>query len=320
VEVIVMKVKRKEGGAVVTGVIGAGVGPLAGDGLDEAFGLAVGLRAIGFGEAMFEAELLAGGGEEFGAVSGAAVGEDALDDDAVLLVEGDGLVKGGEDTGSLFIWKEGGEGETGMVVDGDVQAFDAGTRVALGAITGGTDAWACETAQLLDVKVEKVAGRVAFVADGRRLWRLQGGETIQAVPAKHAAEGGRRDGEDHADLSVRTALAAQGEDVGFEFRGGFAGLMKRSRGLVVEPLWKAGEFGACEPAADSLFADAEGGGGVAQRAAGSGVTQRHLGSRQGSERGISVHVVRAGGREVVCSSTTSLPDPFRADNLLKHDT
>jgi hypothetical protein len=64
-EVIVMKVGGKEGSAVVAGVIRPGVGPLAGDGLDEAFGLAVGLRAIGFGEEMFSAEFVAGGGEEF---------------------------------------------------------------------------------------------------------------------------------------------------------------------------------------------------------------------------------------------------------------
>jgi len=47
-EVIVMKVVRKEGGSLVTGVIGAGISPLAGDGLNEALGFAVGL---GFGRA-----------------------------------------------------------------------------------------------------------------------------------------------------------------------------------------------------------------------------------------------------------------------------
>ncbi len=55
VEVIVMKVMREEGSAVVAGVIGTGVGPLAGDGLDEAFGLAIGLRAVRSGEAVFDA-------------------------------------------------------------------------------------------------------------------------------------------------------------------------------------------------------------------------------------------------------------------------
>ena len=50
VEVIVMKVVGKEGSAAITGVIGVGVGPLAGDGLDEAFGFAIGLRSIGPGK------------------------------------------------------------------------------------------------------------------------------------------------------------------------------------------------------------------------------------------------------------------------------
>ena len=92
-------------------VIGACIGPFAGDGLDEAFGFAVGLWAVGACEGVFEAEFLAGGGEEFGAVGGAAVGEEAADGDAVLLVEGDGLAECGEDAGSFFIWEEGGEGE-----------------------------------------------------------------------------------------------------------------------------------------------------------------------------------------------------------------
>ena len=67
-EIVVMEVERKESGAVITGVVRAGISPFASDGLDEAFGLAVGLRAIGFGEEMFEAQLLARGGKEFGAI------------------------------------------------------------------------------------------------------------------------------------------------------------------------------------------------------------------------------------------------------------
>ena len=63
-EIVVVKVEREEGSAVVTGVVRASVSPLAGDGLDEAFGLAVGLRAIGTREEMADAQLLAGSGEE----------------------------------------------------------------------------------------------------------------------------------------------------------------------------------------------------------------------------------------------------------------
>ena len=105
-EVIVMKVVRKEGSSVVAGVIRTGVGPLAGDGLDEAFGLAVGLRAIGFGEEMFEAEFVAGGGEEFGAIGGAAIGEELLDGDAVSGVEAEGLVQSVEHAGDAFVREE----------------------------------------------------------------------------------------------------------------------------------------------------------------------------------------------------------------------
>ncbi len=128
-----MKVVRKEGGTMNTGVIGTSISPLAGDGLDEAFGFAVGLGAIRSGEAVLEAELLAGGGEEFGAVSGAAIGQEALEGNAMVLVKSDGLAERIQSTGDLFVREETGEGEAGMVVDGDVEALDAGAWIALGA-------------------------------------------------------------------------------------------------------------------------------------------------------------------------------------------
>ena len=92
VKIIVMEKEWEEGIAVETGVVLAGIGPLPSDGLDEAFGLAVGLRPVRTGEAMLEAELTAGVGEELGAIRGAAVGEDALNGDAMSFVEVDGLV------------------------------------------------------------------------------------------------------------------------------------------------------------------------------------------------------------------------------------
>ena len=68
VEVIVVEVVGQEASAVVAGVVGTCVGPLAGDGLDEAFGLAIGLGAIGTSEEMTQAEIFASGGEEFRAI------------------------------------------------------------------------------------------------------------------------------------------------------------------------------------------------------------------------------------------------------------
>ena len=64
VEIVVMEKEREESGAVDTRVVRASIGPLTSDGLNEAFGLAIGLWAIGFGEEMLEAQLLAGLGKE----------------------------------------------------------------------------------------------------------------------------------------------------------------------------------------------------------------------------------------------------------------
>lgn len=66
--VIVEEEVREIGCAMIARRIGASISPLAGDGLDEAFGLTVGLRSVWFGEAMLNAEFAAGGGEVFGAV------------------------------------------------------------------------------------------------------------------------------------------------------------------------------------------------------------------------------------------------------------
>lgn len=64
-EIIVMEEEREELSAVVAGVIRTSISPFASDGLDEAFGLAVGLRAIGTSEEVTQAKIFAGGGEEF---------------------------------------------------------------------------------------------------------------------------------------------------------------------------------------------------------------------------------------------------------------
>jgi len=290
VEVVVMKVVRKEGSTVVAGVIGTGIGPLAGDGLDEAFGLAVSLGAIRFGEEMCEAELMAGGGEGFGAIGGAAISQELLDVDAVSGVEGEGLVEGVEDALGPFVREQTSEGEAGMVIDGDVEAFDASAWVAGGAIAGGADTGMAEAAELLDVEVEELAGEVAFVTLGGRFGRFESGETIEMMAAQDAGESGLGDGQDHQDLSVGTALAAEGEDLSFELGAGLARLGKRPRGVIVQALGEAGLLGTGKPAPDGLLADTESERSGAQGEAELGVLKSHLSAGQRSQSGVSVHV------------------------------
>ena len=146
VEIVVMEEEREELSAVVAGVIGTSISPFAGDGLDEAFGLAIGLRAIGTSEDVTEAEIFAGGGEEFRTIGGALVSEDGEDGDAVGLVEGDGLVESGQDAGSFFIWEEGGKSQAGVIIDGDMEGLDARTGITVGTIPRGADARLVKTA------------------------------------------------------------------------------------------------------------------------------------------------------------------------------
>src|ERR1700747_843731 len=104
----------------------ANIGPLAQGGLNEALGLAVGAGSVGKGEAVLDAELEAGGAEVAGAVAGAVVGEQAADGDAVLGVEGNGGGQEGVGGFALLMGEHAGEGETGVIVDGDVQGLPAG--------------------------------------------------------------------------------------------------------------------------------------------------------------------------------------------------
>lgn len=188
-EIIVMEVEREELGAVVTGVIRTCVSPLAGDGLDEAFGLAIGLGTIGSGEEMFEPELAAGGGEEIGAIGRALVGEDGLDGDAVGLVKGQSLLECGQDAGSFFIRKETGKGEAGMIINGDVQAFDPRAWIAMRTVAGGADAGVVEAAKLFNIKMKEFAGSGAFVTDDRRLGRFEGTQAVETMTFEDAGKG-----------------------------------------------------------------------------------------------------------------------------------
>jgi hypothetical protein len=319
-EVIVMKVVRKESRALGAGLIGAGISPLTGDGLDEAFGFAIGLRAIRSSEAVRDTELPAGGGKDPGAIGGAAIGQEALDANAVSGIKGDRLEEGIESTGDLFIGQETGKSEATVIINGDMERLDTGPRIALGAIARSADTRAREAAQLLDIEVEEFAREIAFVTLDRRPGRFERGEAMEAVATQHAGKGGLGNGEHHLDLGVRAAGTAEGDDLSFEGRAGLARLVPRSRRTIVKSQRKTSGRSASQPAPNGLLTDAESSGRLPQREAELVMSQSHLGSRERSQFGISVHVVRAGSREVACSSTTSLPDLSRADNVLKHDT
>ena len=67
----------------------------------------------------------------------------------------------------LLVGHDGGEGQAGCVVDGDMQVFPAGAALAALAVAVAGDAMAdtVDAAELLDVEVDQLARVLALVAD-----------------------------------------------------------------------------------------------------------------------------------------------------------
>jgi hypothetical protein len=113
-----------------------------------------------------------------------------LDEDAVIFVKGEGLMEGGQDAGSFFIWEKGGESQAGVIIDGDVEGLGADAGIAVGAVAGGADAGLEKTAKLLNIKMKQLAWGGAFVAHDGRLGWVKGGEAVEAMALEDAGKGG----------------------------------------------------------------------------------------------------------------------------------
>ena len=88
------------------------------------------------------------------------------------------------------------EGDTGSIVDTDVDVFPArpftaATQVTLaGSITGDAMAYSVELAELFDVDVDQFAGMVALIAP-HRPGRFQIAHPVQSQPPQDATDGRR---------------------------------------------------------------------------------------------------------------------------------
>jgi hypothetical protein len=319
-EVIAKEEVRKVSSAMLARLIGTSISPLTGDGLDEALSFAIGLRTVRLGEEVFDAELTTSGGEVMRAVRSATIGEHALDGNSMNFVELNSSVEGGDDASDLLVGQQAGESQARVIINGDVQALDPGMAITNGVIPGGTDARTRKAAQFLDVQVKQLAGSSAFVSLNRRFWRLQSGKSMQAMTAQDARDGRLGDLKHGKDLSVGATLPAQGKNVSFKLGAAPARLALGNRGTIRELGGEAALLCPLKPATNRLFADVVSCSNSSEGEIVKKEVRDHFRSHSGGKSGISVHVVRAGFRAVEFSSTTSLPEPSRADNLLKHDT
>jgi hypothetical protein len=119
-------------------VKGEGVGPLSGEGLDEAFSFAIGAGAVGLGAGVFDAEEMADVLEGFGDVTGTVVGEDPLSRDTVLFEPRDGAPKKRGCCGSSFISEHLRIGESRGIIDGDVNVLPTDRACPMKCVRGGS--------------------------------------------------------------------------------------------------------------------------------------------------------------------------------------
>ena len=170
-------------------LVEAGVGPLADGGLDEAFGLAIGAWGVDASAGVLELEIAAGLREQGGAEARAVVGHDAADRDAEVGEVGHGLAEEAAGGGRFFVRQQGGEGDAGVVVDGDIKKLPAGAAGFILGIAGDAMAGLGDAGQLLDVDVQQVAGSGVLVAhDGHG--GFQHLDLVQLEAGQDAAHGG----------------------------------------------------------------------------------------------------------------------------------
>jgi len=229
--VVLAKPAGQTGSALPRGSIVKTVGPFAQCGLDETFGLAVGARGVGASEEMAELELMEAVAKVPAAIAAAIVGHDAADGDA----ESGVVVEGGaqESQGGVvrLIGQQAGEGDAGVIVDGDVEILPAGSGTAARAQGMVAKLGAVKAAQRLDVEVEQASGLGILVA-ARRRRGIEGGQAVQAATAQDATHRGATESGVLCDPEAGPALPTQTLHLVQQNRQGAARRGARTGGAV----------------------------------------------------------------------------------------
>src|SRR5438128_2603996 len=154
--VVMMRPPLQHHGALRGAWIGNPISPFAQSGLDEALGLAVGLRAVGASEAVLEAEPAAGSGEALGAKGGAIVGEYPFDRYAEAGKVGHAGTQESNRAGAAFIEFHLGKADPRMVINGHEQVFPTDPIDAVAGVAGDAVAEAHDARQFFGVDMQQV--------------------------------------------------------------------------------------------------------------------------------------------------------------------
>ena len=276
-------------GALAGVLVGERVGPFAQRGLDEAFGLAVGLWAIGAREALRDAQLAAGLPEGPRAEGTAVVGQQPLDTYAERAVVGHRVAQELHCAGRSLIGVHIGKADAGVIIDRHEQELPTGARYRVASVAGDPMAGPLDAAEFLDVDVQQVAGRGMLVAL-HGFDRLQSAQRRQAGPCQYAAHGAGRDVQGLRDPSLGQAAPAQLHNAQRLARCDRARTAQRARAAVGQARL-ALEQETTQPLTGGRSADAVRGGRRARRQSMFNDVSHHLNSTRVRQSGIlmSVH-------------------------------
>jgi len=203
------------------GAVDGAVRPAVGEGADEALGFAVGLRPVGAGAVVADAELAAGERVDLGHVAGAVVGEDRLDGYAVAGKEhARSVQEGGRGCGFLIV-EDLGVGESAVVVDGDVDVLPADGAAKPTAVIAAAPvevlaaehmfaSAALDPAELLDVDVYELARPRALVT--HRLLEPEPAKPAKSEPGQDPRHRRERHPQRLGDLSGGKAQSTKLDD------------------------------------------------------------------------------------------------------------
>src|SRR5271157_4792070 len=155
--VVVMKPESHLPVALLGVLIRAGIDPFAEGGLDEALGFAVGAGCVRASEAMAQAKLKAGLAESARAVAVAVIGEQPANGNTQRGVIGCGGAQESNRRSAGEVRQDLGEGDAGVIVNGDVQVLPASMMFPASSPVG-PDGDFRKTALMLDIEMQEIAG------------------------------------------------------------------------------------------------------------------------------------------------------------------
>src|SRR5215510_11907146 len=295
--VVVVQPTDHSGAAHGRGRVGATIGPLPQERLDEALGLAIGARRVRPSARVPESRALAGCRKDVGAVARAVVRHEPPDADAMAPKPGEGAPEKAHARDPVLIGQD----------------LPADAPHATAAVARDAMPHAGDPPEFLDVDVDESSRPTVLVPyDGRR--RRQVAQARQTQPPQIAGDGGRAESQGAGDLGARPLLPTQPLDE-------LAQLGRRPPGAVVRPTGPIGQGlrrpGPRDPLADRPRTDPEGRGDLSGGLMLGDDATNNLGSTLGRGPGILVDVhpsLLVWGE--LGSATTSYPLVARMNNLL----